>query len=139
MISSEPLESPADQIRQWIDIDQVVHEVLAVVGDRPYRFEHNAAAHLLGLDLPVDFVHVSVVGDPDNLDELALRAVGGGHRREVSTLRGGMLRPQVKFHAALAAITLEVIESPRRHVVVALGDHQVRVAPMEDLRLQPLL
>jgi transcriptional regulator with XRE-family HTH domain len=139
VVSTEPLESAADRIRSVISINSVVHEVLEVVGDRLYRFEHNAAAHILGLDLPLDFVHVSVLGDPNNLDELALRATGRDGRREVRTLRGGTLRPQIKFEAALAAIAIEVTDAPRDHVLVTVDGKQVRVAPMEDVRVQPLL
>jgi transcriptional regulator with XRE-family HTH domain len=139
VVSTEPLESATDILRQLIDIKAVVGEVLDVVADRSYRFEHNAAAHLLGLDLPVDFVHVSVVGDPDNLDELALRATGSSGRREVTTRRGGTLRPQVEFSAALAAVVLEVVETPRESVLVVVDGRHVNVAPMEDIRVQPLL
>lgn len=138
VINTEPLESAADITRQLINVTSVVREVLAVVGDRSYRFEHNAAAHLLGLNVPLDVVHVSVVGDPDNLDELALRAARGG-RREVTARRGGSLVPQVKFHAALASVVLEVIAAPRDSVLVGVGDFYVSVAPMEEIRVQPLL
>jgi hypothetical protein len=72
----------------------------------------------LGLDLPLDFVHLSVLGDPNN---------------------GGTLRPQIKFNAALAAIAIEVTDAPRDHVLVTVDGKQVRVAPMEDVRVQPLL
>jgi hypothetical protein len=139
VVSTEPLASPADGIRRVISVSSVVREVLEVVGDRLYRFEDNAAAHILGLDLPLDFVHVSVLGDPNNLDELALRATGRDGRREVTTLRGGTLRPQIKFNAALAAIAIEVTAAPRDHVLVSVDGTEVRVAPMEDVRVQPLL
>lgn len=139
VLTTEPLEPPAELHRRVISLESVVQEVLEVVGDRAYRFEHNAAARPLGLDLPIDFVHVSVVGDPDRLDELAIRAVECDRSREVMTHRGLRIKPQVHFFAALAAVALEVVAVPRDSVVVVLNGRQVHVAPMEQLRVKPLL
>jgi transcriptional regulator with XRE-family HTH domain len=115
-----------------VTLAEVIDVTLDLVGDRSYRFEDEFAAHLLGSDWPIGYVHVAMVADPDRLDEFALevvRKLGG----TATTKRGQRLVPQVQFHHGTAMYVFELIAEGRRFVQVSHDGRTVNVSPAQDI------
>jgi transcriptional regulator with XRE-family HTH domain len=133
VLTVEPLEPPPTPGTQSIEAE--LDLIQQAIGDRSYRIEGIAAAHVLGaaeVDATwIEQVSVSVEGDPGRLDTFA-NALSSRYRA-VWTVRGGHGPSEVSFMYGTVRIALLVVPELRPWLDVVYRGRQVPVAPLEDI------
>src|SRR6266540_205218 len=119
--------------RSTTSIGAQLDAIVGIIGDRGYRIEDAAAAHILGDGSAIETVYLTVEGDPAALDELA--AAAAAPYTTVTTRRPHRGPAEIEFTVSSLLVVLVIVGELGPAVEVEYEGRRVRVAPLEDLTL----